>query len=635
MMMCRSLIAVFSALVCLCSCNTAPPPQTAQYFFPHGHNGPLLISGNTVIRAASWTRGDGLAFFEMKDLRSVDSGRYTGGVLSAGYVGNMLRHSNGLYYIATSYSVMVVDPVAKQVVENHLIAFPKGGVNHVVSAAGQIFCSSPDGIRQFEVTDSGKLLHRHTFTDLTDVVTLSAAKNKVYLAIKSKPRTIFVINANDGKVTEYFDGFKKPVQRIVSLLDKHIFTLSDGKIFVNDGKEAVIPERVNRIFPCGADLCAVTAKGLYTIHCDSPYQAASFRDDLKITDSHVTGSSDGMAWHENGGLNFLNISTGNPERKIHHIPIIANEAPVVVVPPFVYSVDRFNRGRQGGKFRLYGFDTRKEQDPADLTFDVDVTWDFKAGQGGFYYDIVQPPFDFLNVDDKYLFAPGALLDVSDPAKPEVLFSGMEPASCIRMNGKRQIFLAQGKKLTILDGTKLPEIKILAELKADKAQIPMWADVIAEGNYLYANGRDRLLIYDIADVTKPQLLSRVDWKDAIVYRMAKIGNYLYLPTYTYRTKETPSMRIVDVSHAAKPQIAKSSSDLPRKSYLGVQAHGGKLYIANDSFVTRYDLSDPLTPKAEKKWTAPDKAMQGYYYMDLRSGILAGKKYPRIDIWRISE
>lgn len=633
-MKCGTLIAAAAALVCLCSCNIAPPPQKAQYFFPHGHNGPLLVNANTVVRAASWTRGDGLAFFDVRDSRDPESGRYTGGVLSAGYVGNMIQHSNGLCYIATSYSVMVVDPLAKQVVENHLIAFPRGGVDHIVSAAGQIFCSSPDGIRQFKVTESGKLLYRHTFSDLTDIVTLSSQKDKVFVSVKSKPRTILVINANDGKVTEYFDGFQKGIQKIIAL-PRNIFTLSGGKVFANDGKEVVIPERVSRIFRQGTNLCAVTSKGVCIIKDDSPDKIHTTYGDLKISDSHVAGSDEGIVWHGNGGLNYLNISSGDSERKIHHIPIIKNEAPLVLVPPFVYSIDSWGNSPAGGKFRLYGFDTRREQDPEDLTFDVNVTWDWTRGHSGFYYDIVQPSFDFLNVDNKYLFAPGALLDVSDPAKPVVLVSGMDPASCIRMNEKRQIFLAQGKKLTILDGTELPEIKVLAEIKADKAAISMWADVIAEGDYLYANGRDRLLIYDISDVTKPQIVSRMDWKDAIVYRMAKVGTYLYLPTYTYKTKNAPTFQIADVSDVRKTAIVKSLPDMPKRSVLGVQTHGGKLYIACGNTVTRYDLTDPLTPKAEKEWTAPDKAMQGYFYMDLRSGILAGKKYPRIDIWRIDQ
>lgn len=617
----HALFAAAAALVCLCSCNTAPP-QKAQYFFPHGHNGPLYIEGNTVVRAASWTRGDGLQFFTMKDPKC------TGGFLSAGYV-NDITFFKGRYYLATGFSVMVVDPQANQIVENHLVSFPQGGVSHITAVGGEIFCAAPDGIRQFKVTESGKLLHRHTFSDLTDVVTLSSCRNKVFAAVKSKPGSILVINVNDGKVTEFFDGFQKKIQRIIALSD-HVFTLSGGKVFVNDGKEIVIPETVSRIFPQGGNLCAVTAKGIYSINAKSPYKVHTFHDDLKISDSHVTGSSEGITWHENGGLNFFDLS----ERKVRHIPIIKDEAPLVLVPPFVYSVDRWGNGPGGGKFRLYGFDTRKKQNGSEV-FDVNVTWDWKRGHSGFYYDIVQPSFDFLNVDNRYLFAPGALLDVSKPAKPVVLVSGMDPASCIRMNEKRQIFLAQGKKLTILDGTKLPEIKVLAEMKADKTTIPMWADVIAEGNYLYANGRDRLLIYDISDVTKPQIVSRIEWKDAIVYRMAKIGTHLYLPTYTYKTKDTESMQIVNVSDVTKPQIVKKYSPWPRQSVLGVQTHGGKLYIACGITVTQYDLTDPLTLKAERTWTAPDKAMQGYFYMDLRSGILAGKKYPRIDIWRIDQ
>ena len=62
---------------------------------------------------------------------------------------------------------------------------------------------------------------------------------------------------------------------------------------------------------------------------------------------------------------------------------------------------------------------------------------------------------------------------------------------------------------------------------------------------------------------------------------------------------------------------------------------KLYIADGRTITAYSLEDPLAPKPLINRSGPDKAMQGYNFIDIRDGILAGKKYPRFDIWRIEE
>jgi hypothetical protein len=93
--------------------------------------------------------------------------------------------------------------------------------------------------------------------------------------------------------------------------------------------------------------------------------------------------------------------------------------------------------------------------------------------------------------------------------------------------------------------------------------------------------------------------------------------------------------VDLADPEKPVIVKSVKDWPTKSLLDMVIYQGKLYGASGTRVFRCDLTDPLNPVEDKNWTAPDKAMQGYYYIDACDGILAAKKYPRIDAWRIEE
>ncbi|MBR4076544.1 MAG: hypothetical protein IKK25_06760, partial [Lentisphaeria bacterium] len=98
---CASLI--LTALLSACSSLPETPADApAQFFFPHGQNGPMVFAGDTLIRAASWTRGDGIEFFSLKD----GAPAYTGGLISAGYVMDMLCVKEKFLYLATDYSLL-------------------------------------------------------------------------------------------------------------------------------------------------------------------------------------------------------------------------------------------------------------------------------------------------------------------------------------------------------------------------------------------------------------------------------------------------------------------------------------------------------------------------------------------------
>ena len=91
------MIAVAAALL-LPACQVeplTPVDDPDQHYFPHGQHGPLLIDGDTIVRSASWTRGDGVEFFDRKTLK------YKGGVPSAGYTTDIVS-KNKVAYITTN-----------------------------------------------------------------------------------------------------------------------------------------------------------------------------------------------------------------------------------------------------------------------------------------------------------------------------------------------------------------------------------------------------------------------------------------------------------------------------------------------------------------------------------------------------
>ena len=306
--------------------------------------------------------------------------------------------------------------------------------------------------------------------------------------------------------------------------------------------------------------------------------------------------------------------------KVLQIPMVHGEAPVVICAPYVYSVDR-----QGRNYVLYGFNTEKSQNP-DMLPDLTLSW--QAPQGpGFRYDIVIPPFAFYNWKDQYLFAPEALLDISDPAAPEVVANIKGPAACI-VEDSGKIYLAQGNFLSVLDAAKLPDVTPVQTFSKSKA-VPLWSDIAVQGDLLYVNGRNKLTIFRIEGGDLKELSTLP--LDGNSYKMIRINNLLYFAPYG---RNTP-FRIVDVKDPAKPFIAAEPEMHRGASILGIKYEDDKLYIADGRTITAYSLEDPLAPKPLITRSGPDKAMQGYNFIDIRDGILAGKKYPRFDIWRIEE
>ncbi len=528
-------------------------------------------------------------------------------------------------------------------VENLLISFPEGKVTDLAVAGNMLFCSSPDGLREYEILDNGRLRYKTIWTDFKELISLSASGDTVYLVKKDMPQRIFTIQPEKGQFQTPFKDFEK-IRSLLAVSGK-VYAVCGQQLLDQNGNN-VLPEafKMEEAYPAGKDKIMIMASenmpgngtSIQKKKVICLLRGADGKIIRKIDAGNLGGRSffsDGerLVWHQDG---CVKVASFDDLQKQMNMPVVYNEAPVVLVPPYVYGFDRSGGSR--GISRLYGFDLRKEQNLQKQIFDVCLTWPYDEKQPGFYYDIVLQPYDYLKVDNKYLFVPGALLDISNPAEPVLLDSSMALAASYAINGKKQIFLAQGSKMTVLDGTKLPEIKVLTEIPADPENMPMWSDVIAEGDYLYANGRNKLVVYRITDLDNPVKVASLTYPEkSNVYNMAKNGKYLYCPNYSFFGGDRNPLNIIDISDPEKPVFAPAFQDWPETSVLQVTVDQNKLYVGTGIQVIRYDVSDPLNPVKDKEWTAPDKAMQDYYYTDVCDGILAAKKYPRIDAWRIEE
>ncbi len=649
------------------------PPETMisdtaqQYFFPHGQLGRVLIRGNVIMTAASWTRGDGIEFFHLKnpDGLFLQPPEYADGLISAGYTTDAVRKGE-FAYIATSYSIMTVrfpeigadGKLLKkaELLENTLIAFPNGGVNVLKISGNYLYVNATDGVRKYRIGADGRLTPEEVYAELRNLSTFAVSGNMIYAVAKSNRRELLKMDVASRNITR--QAYQSPVNSIVTGADGFCCVLpGNGKLMQTDGRESSLYGLIEQVKPGMKQKKIIGIKQLSENVFGVTFEGMSDDFYLNICDGQKTikyfagFSGSNYAYDPDTKGIVAKLGTNIIRHTTHHAgmdttfyqgcgiralaltdlcrgslpeggtPLIQSEGPVFVRDGFVYSLDN-----QNGSTVLYGFDARKPQESMD--FDVLLSW---KNAKMFYYDIVLPPFCFYPYGEKYVFAPGALLDMSKPGEPVVAAKIDVAASCIKADGKQRIFLAQGDKLTVLDGTKLPEITPLAVIPKDDT-IKLWTEFELDGNYLFAHGRKFMAVYDISNLNAVKPVAKLDLP-CQSYRMVKHGKHLYLPPYSGGADS--KFCIVNISDPAKPGLHIWEEFGTGKSLLGIMIKNDKMYLAANQHVTRYTLKNPLKPSFDKSWTAPDKAMQGYYYADLQNGCLAGKKYPRIDVWRIEE
>ncbi len=611
----------------------SPIDKPAQYFFPHGHNGPLLIDGDCVIRAATWTRGDGIEFFDISDPASP---KYTGGILSAGYISNIVSY-RGICYAATGFSIFVFKKPENDnppvLIENVLIRFPEGGVSQLAFSGDSLYCTAPDGLREYSLQKDGRPVYRCSFPSLTDLSFIAVTDRSLFYVRKKEPDTLYQQDF-DATSHRFINApkkqkFQKNISRLMVIQNK-IFVLSKDILFDSQGVMQMTDKR--RII----DACPVSQenKVLFLIKDDKTGQVdfqvfdgkqwQSAGTDFSRSGGYMAANNKWFVWYQDEGLYFrMSADPG----KNGHIPIVACEAPVLYVPPFACSLDK-----HGNTFRLYGFDVSKPQQP-ETVCDMEIFWQ-SSGKSEFFYDIVMKPWSLFLYKERYLFAPNALLDVSNPSKPSVICQIPGYATvCTHADGKNRIWLAQNNVLSIYDGNKLPSLRLIAQIKTDEF-IRQWTEFEIDGNYLYAHDRDRLVIYDVTDLQNPRRLSVLSLPGRS-YKMVKAGDFLYIPPYDEWGQARTPFRVINVKNPSKPFIANELVEFKGISVLGIVVHNNRLFVAAGNHILVYSLEVPVLPVIKFRYSGPDKAMQSYSYIDIRDGVLVGKKYPRIDVWQVKK
>lgn len=170
-----------------------------------------------------------------------------------------------------------------------------------------------------------------------------------------------------------------------------------------------------------------------------------------------------------------------------------------------------------------------------------------------------------------------------------------PAIAVSYDASRNVvFLGSGGGLFVLDVT-VPTMPVkLAELPTPG----LVKSLECSGSFLYvAQGISGLAIYDVSDLSSPQLVSSFAFStDANSVRIE--GDYAYVAA------ASAGLRILDISDPAFPQEV-SSYTLAANAY-DVDVANGRAYVTDQDYKAMdiYDVSNPLVPQLLGTYMAPD-------------------------------
>ena len=644
-----------SLLVCLLLAGTVgqgaeSPTWQHAYQFPHGSGGPLLVNNGYAYILNGWTRGH---LVQAYDVHKPKSPTYVGGIPGRGYPLVGAFSQNGKYlYIPTWFSLMVVDvsaPAKLKTIRAMSFGFPYGDAGPITVYQDKLFMGGKrgGGIRVFDITQPDAPLITAWYPKYGAVEKLIASEKLLLIQKRRKP--LIVCSLGDSKITEvatldirgsYF--LRGDLLYHVNLKNLSIYDLSDPvkPVKVETGKipalsivgimsddEILVVEDKNKlaVYDLENPLAPIKKREIELENASELSKGAKIKGSLVF---RVNGSKGALVIYDINGKVAKEVGLAN---------YIRNECRLEVGEKYAWSF--FG---DGGILRARATDLSKPG-ISPIVFSVDIgnierknqmrVFDvFRAGAG-------KKIGNFLLMGD-------GLVDISNPKKPKVIKSASVPAlSILVKNGLA--FLAQGKQMTILDVSKLPEMKTLGIFTppGDGNHI---ADIIVEGRYAYlinnakANRKDpndktkpSLLILDVSDPTQPLLKGSCSTASSI--SGAKKENYIYLAG-VWGTDRAGDIEIIDVSNPSSPKVVKHLDDDSLLSTCSYRARirGNRLFVTDSMRgIKELDISNPLNPKYVRSYFGPTETSSSYTDFELVGDKLYGQRYSQIDVWEIGK
>ncbi len=621
------LLMLLATAAGLCGAESATWQDS--YHFPSGSMGPLAVHKGYAYVMNRWTRGDGLMVF---DARKPESFRFLRGIAGNGYLSAWTRSGDTLY-ITTGFSLMVADisrPEECRIVRNLSFGFPAMDAD-VLAVSGNclLMGGRSGGLRLFDIAEPLSPVLMAHYPEMRRVVRLAADESLVAvqthgqdsvlasregfaLTERARLKTRGDLRLQDGLLfdtdtrgTTLYDVRKPASPVAVTNLPgvKPVGRFGADRLLVLDaiGALAMIDLSVpgKPLLKGGIALPANVKPGAMAVDGKRLYLLDTERFSLRLFDLSDTAAREvGERWLmrnegtvELTGSHALHCYTQNQEMKVLSLPL-------------------------------------REPGAVDFTSYVSLSLSNSLSVADVYRACAAKRIGH------YLLAGDGLLDISRPEAPRVLKPATSAAADIAVEGGLA-FLAQGDRLTILDISKLPEMKTVGVYRPGEGghitDVAVGRGIACVVNA--AKSGTSIEVIDIGDPAKPSRLGSCAVPRAIACALS--GHLLYVPGM--RTGgEPPPLTIIDVGKPAAPVVAASVTGLSASSCYQAKIHDGRLYYTDSLHGIRVaDLADPLAPKCVGNFIGPTDINCSYTDFEIADGKLYGQRYSRLDVWRLED
>lgn len=670
------------------SCPVIPPERSIR--FPHGQNGPVLLNGTKALFGSSWSRGWGVLLFDL----SGDVIRCTGGIPAKGYIMSAASAGDTAYFTST-FSFLVAgypegnspDPAFYR---NILTAFPTPNTRKIAAdpEGKHLFLLSSDGLRILDLSDPHAPLFSSfhpEFREATDFAI--SGGGRIFYTTPDTPGEIkAALFSGDGKLTRLPPA--RSGEGTVSLLSAgtegllfkdgrsgklNFLSTVKGKMEEGGNSDAVsvdpstlvrhvsdfLPEAVHlkangRICLLARDMKTRKRNLLFTTLGDIRDKGFSgdhvkileFPENCDYTPKYADFNQSRMIFlnTRTGELTLGDISGKKHLQILSTLPVIFSEGAVVAAGDMVYS-----QNPAYGTVLLYGFPLQKESgegkkkegaEAKTETENYGMTFFMEPQPDRFDTGIVTPATAMMNFNDRYLLANGMLLDISDPRSPKPVRNLEASAADLDFNSRSgRLYFAAGKRVTVEDLSRIPEVKRLGEYRPPESPGKRTHIIAAEASeddktLSILNGNRTLEILNVSDPGNIRRISGFSLPSDCLSFTSQ-GSFLYLPCTQPGAPGYSAfslLLILDISDPAAPKLARTISRFLPGQVAAIRAENGKLYASARTGISEFDLSDPLSPVLLRRYGTENQNSSCLFF-DIRNGKLFAKRYGEIQIWEL--
>ncbi|OGV51774.1 MAG: hypothetical protein A2X49_14255 [Lentisphaerae bacterium GWF2_52_8] len=606
------------------------PVQTIKY--PHGMPSGITVKDGFAYVVNGWSRGSAVLVF---DIRKAEQPIYSEGVAIAGYPKDLLIQGD-FAYLPSGFGVIVLKGMKNgkpQFLRNMLLDFSSQNTTaqRAAIAGGILWIGGKHNWRAMDISSPTEPVPVLDKTGLDPAENLVGDGDMLY-SWKGKEIKIYQVKNGLPLTVGKFEA-KAPVGQLL-VSDKTLFANTNNKEFssydISDLSTVQVKASLKGV------ISARFSQGKLVLLLEKS-RIALIEDnlsELKVAKEFELPECPPFRAFDLWGNTFCAISGSDlmifnlgetPLRQVASIPILNNEGFIAVLGNILYA-----SVISGKNIHLLAFDSSRPR--KDSCYDAVISYP-SPEKTFIYYNITMSTQ--VKQIGQYLIAGGGLIDIKNPLKPEFVRTIGAPASAIKVEAQKA-FMAQGSKLTIEDVSKLPESTTLGVYKPeDKDKKTLIIDVETDGQFAYIINGSKIEVLVVRNPGKIEIAAQMELFRAC--GLLRLGKYLYVPAAAASPEKT--LAVIDVSNPSKPVLVKKLDGIISEGSNTIISHNGKIFLTDGNIIKELDPAKPLDLKLKAIYSGAalgsPEAIGGYTSIFAEGDKLYGKRYSRIDTWKIKE